>query len=174
MSVSTLLAAASYIVDDVVGDRVQHLGGSDGQAFGIGLELVADAGEIAALTVADGDHEVDADEDHAPHRARTPPRGRRSGAVFTTMKQRVVVPLELRALMRVDGVLDGQRVQLVELGDVLQLVLARLGHADPREAPRSGAGRVASVVWCVDAVEPASVLVHRDVDDHLASVARKS
>ena len=110
-------------VDDVVGDRVQHLGGPDGQPLGIGLELAADRGQVAALTVADGDHVVDADEDH--HLAEL------EHLVVVDVaqrlqhdEQRVVVPLELRALMGVHGVLDGQRVQLVELGDVLQLDLA--------------------------------------------------
>ena len=130
----------------MVGDRVQHLGGSDGQAFGVGLELVADAREIAALTVADGDHVVDADEDqHLTELEHLFVVDVAKGLHHD--EQRVVVALELRALMRVNSVLDRQRVQRVDLGDVLQLELARLGHADPREAPRRGAGRVASVVW---------------------------
>jgi hypothetical protein len=49
-------------------------------------------------------------------------------------EQDVAVALQLRSLVGVDGVLDGQAVQAELLGDGLDLLLARAQEADPAEA----------------------------------------
>ena len=48
-------------------------------------------------------------------------------------EERVVVPLDLGPLMCADRVLDGKRVQVVEVGDRLQLVAGRVVQPDPHE-----------------------------------------
>jgi hypothetical protein len=49
-------------------------------------------------------------------------------------EQRVVVPLQLGPLVRVDGVLHGQRVQPELLGDPGEFLIGRLVQTDPCEA----------------------------------------
>ena len=100
------------VVDDAVGDRVEDRARADAQEIGVGLEVQAHVVQRAALAVADGDHEARAEEDH--HLADLDEllavdvaRG------LEHDEERVAaVDLELGPLVGVDGVLDGQRVQL--------------------------------------------------------------
>jgi hypothetical protein len=50
-------------VHDLVGDRVQHRGRTDGQPVRVGLQLGAQVAQTGVLTVADGDDEVRAEND---------------------------------------------------------------------------------------------------------------
>ena len=99
------------VVDDLVGDRVQHRSGTPLHALRIGLERPANVGQRGCRTVADGDHEVGADEHHQladlDDLVTVDVPGR-----LEHDEQAVAVPLELRALVGVDGVLDGERVQV--------------------------------------------------------------
>jgi hypothetical protein len=91
------------------------------------------------LAVPHGDHVVRPDEDHdlagvddlagrgQPVVLHVPGGGQHH-------EQDVVVALELGPLVGVDGVLDGQRVQPVVLGDGAQLVLGRRVEPEPDEA----------------------------------------
>jgi hypothetical protein len=93
----------------------------------------------ARLAPADRDHEVPADEDrdlagldHLDVRRRRlrvhVPDGLEHG------EQRVLVPVELGPLvLGVQRVLDGQRVQVVALGELGQLRLVRVVQAEPDE-----------------------------------------
>lgn len=84
------------------------------------------------------DHEVRADEHHdlagVDHLARC-----REFLVFDVAdrlehrEQCLAVPLDLRPLMRLHGVLDRQRVQVEELGDTRELLVRRLVQAEPHE-----------------------------------------
>ena len=82
----------------------------------------------------------------------------------------VAVAVELRALVGVQGVLDGERMQVPELGDLVELGLRRLGQADPREAAvgggiRGGVGQRRRA----GPADPA--VVDPDVDDHRSIMA---
>ena len=55
-------------------------------------------------------------------------------------EQRVAVELELRPLMGVDRVLDGELVQLELAPDGVELLFGRLDHPEPRERPVAAAG----------------------------------
>ena len=81
-------------------------------------------------------------------------------------EQRVVVDLELRPLVRVVGVLDGEIVQVELALDLAQQLLARLVHADPDEAP--GRGQDLVDVGHLDVGDAHAVLVGGAVDDAAA------
>ncbi|GAA2933755.1 hypothetical protein GCM10011428_59110 [Streptomyces violaceus] len=53
---------------------------------------------------------------------------------MNTAQERLPVPLQLGALVGLDGVLDGQRVQVEELGDARELLVGRLVQPEPDEA----------------------------------------
>ena len=105
-----------------------------------GLEVDPGLVQRATLAVADADHEVRADEEvdltgldrillvDVPER-------------LEHEEQAVVVALELRTLVGVDGVLDGQRVQREGLRDLVELGRVGLVQADPDEVAGSGSGR---------------------------------
>lgn len=79
-------------------------------------------------------------------------------------EQRVVVAFQLRPLMSVDDVLDGQGVQVEDLGDIGHLVLVRVVQSDPYE---SGSA-IADLGHCVRMAEmagqPPAVDVYGTVD----------
>ena len=90
------------------------------------------------IAVADGDHEVGPDEDH-DLAGLDDLAGQRHRLVLDVVdrlehqEQRVVVALELRSLVGVHRVLDGQRVQAENLCHRLHLVLVGLMKTDPDE-----------------------------------------
>jgi hypothetical protein len=104
------------------------------------LEVQTDVVQRAALAVADGDHEAWAEEDH--HLADLDQllavdvaRG------LEHDEERVAAEnLELGTLVGVDGVLDGERVQLEVPAHGLDHARARIVQADPHEAVLAGIG----------------------------------
>ena len=80
-------------------------------------------------------------------------------------QQRVAVDLELRPLVSVDRVLDGELVQVKLEPDGLEFLLGRLVQADPNEGAVVAAG-LEGVFESQVAVAAAPVLVHGAVDDH--------
>ena len=52
------------VVDDAVGDRVEHRARADPEQVRMRLEVQAHVVQRAGLAVADGDHEARAEEDH--------------------------------------------------------------------------------------------------------------
>ena len=105
----------------------------------IGVEAVADRAESAVLPVPHGDREVRSGEDH-DLAGVDDLAGRGQGLVLDVLhrdeddEQRVVVALELRSLMGVDGVFDGERVQVELGGDAGELLGGRLVQAEPDES----------------------------------------
>ena len=80
-------------------------------------------------------------------------------------EERIAVDLELRPLVRLDRVLDGQLVEAELAADRLELLLGWLVQADPGEdtfAPALLVGVFERDRLCA----PASVLVDRLIDDH--------
>ena len=105
----------------------------------MGLEVQAHVVQRAALAVADGDHEALADEDHDLADLDELVAVDVAGGL-EDHEQRVAVELELGALVGVDGVLDGQRVQLEVVAHRLDDARARVVQADPDEAVPAGVG----------------------------------
>ena len=125
-------------VHDVVGDRVHHRVGPQRQLLVLVFHLLAHAREAGVIAVPDGDHEVGPDEHH-DLAGLDDLAGQRHGLVFDVVdrlehqEQGVVVAFQLRPLVGVHGVLDGQRVQAENLGHRLHLVLVGFVQADPDE-----------------------------------------
>jgi hypothetical protein len=144
------------------------------QQVGLGLQVGADGTEAGPGTVPDSDDEVLAEEHH--HRAGLDHLGvlGQLGVLDVAGgtdhgEHHVVVPLDLGPLVHVRGVLDGQLVQVEDLGDLPQLDLAGLVQAEPdervvRPAPggvqRVGVVPVAGLALAVD--------VQAAVDDRAA------
>ena len=99
------------------------------------LEPVARLAQAAARAVPDGDDELVADEQAD--------LAGLDGVLLVDVpeglehdEQRVGVALDLGALVGADRVLDGQRVQVVEVGDGLELVAGRGRAGRPRRSRR--------------------------------------
>ena len=108
------------------------------------------------LAVAHCDDEIGTDEDH-DLAGLDDFAGEGDGYVFDVVhrlehqEQRFVVALQLRPLMRVHGVLDGQLVQAENVGDGLHLVLVGFVQADPDEGflalPSSSCTLFSAAAW---------------------------
>ena len=116
----------------------------------------------------DGDHEVVAHEDVD--------LAGLDGVVLVDVPERlehqeeaVVVVVQLRALVGVDGVLDRERVQAERLRHVAELGLGRLVEPHPHEVARVLRARPEPVVVVDLAVDgdPLPAVVERAVDDHV-------
>ena len=134
-------------VDDGVQDRVQHRLAALGQQRRLALQPPAHPRQVRRLAVPHGDREVRAEEQvqlaelDLLGRVEVP-RG------LEDDEQRVAVPLELRPLVGLDRVLDGELGQVVQLGQLTELL--RLGPVEPepgqpvlalRPAPRGSRPR---------------------------------
>src|SRR5437868_10073616 len=129
-------------VDDVVGDGVQDPGGTPVHQLGPALKALAHLAQRAVLAVPHGHHEVGAEEDHDLAGADDlAGRGElvvvEVGDALEDHEERVAVPLDLGTLVRLDGVLDGERVQVEDLGQPLDLRGGRLVQTDPDERLRA-------------------------------------
>jgi len=156
------------VVDDPVEDGVQHRPRAEAEQVGPALDLLADVAEGAGRLVADRDHELGADEEHD--------LAELDGVVGVDVaggledrEQGVVVDLELGPLVGVDGVLDGQLVQVELAPDRVELRLVRLVKPDPDKGVVGVPGLVRLVQGHL--ARPAlAVLVDRAVDDHAGIV----
>ena len=137
-SADTSPSMSRVVVDDAVDDAVQHAHRAQPQLARLGLEPVPQPGERARLTAADRDDEPVADEAHQL-------AGLDVGGLLH-VAQRLehdedagLVELDLGPLAALDGVLDGQGVQLQLLVHLVELRLGRVLQPDPQEVARRAA-----------------------------------
>lgn len=104
------------VLDRVADDRLQHGERSKLQMEPSTLEILAQTGQSAVVAVAHRDDEVGADEDH-DLACLGNTASRLHGFVryivdgFDHDEQGVVIPIHLRPLLGVDGVLDGDGME---------------------------------------------------------------
>ena len=122
-------------VDDRVQDRVQHRLGPEAQQVGVALHAAADRGQVGGLAVADGEHEVRADEHVDLAELDLLDLVQVAGGA-QHHEQGVAVAFQLGSLVGDDGVLDRQLVQAELLGDGQQLRLGRPVEPDPGHRAR--------------------------------------
>ena len=158
-------------VDDVIGDGQEDLGRADGQSLRLALEQPADLREVAAGAVAHGDDGRLVDEQHHLAELEDLVAVDVAGGLEHD-EDGVAVAVELGALVGMEGVLDGEGMEVPELGHLVELGLRRVGEADPREAPFRGpiGGGLGQVRR---AGPPDAAVVHPDVDDHRSIVAHR-
>jgi hypothetical protein len=156
------------VVDDPVEDRVQHRPGPEAEQVGAALDLLADVAERAGRLVADRDHELGADEQHDLAELDGVGLADVAGRL-EDHEQGVVVDLELGPLVGVDGVLDGELVEVELAPHRVELGLVGLVQPDPDEGVLGAAGLIRLVEGQL--ARPAlAVLVDRAVDDHAGIV----
>ena len=154
-------------VDDAVEDGVQDRLGAEAQQLGVALHAAADGGQVGGLAVADGEHEVRADEDVDLAELDLLDLVEVAGGA-QHHEQGVAVALQLGALVGDDRVLDGQLVQAELLGDGQQLAPRPAGTARSRPWCRGWSRRRRAASATVErAVDPAAVAVDGGVDDAL-------
>lgn len=171
---------------------MQHRGKPLGQLLRVGFQALAQRAQRAVASVPYGHHEVGPGEDHdlagVDHLA--------GGGQFLVLdvgdgledgEEDVAVLLDLGALVGVDGVLDGERVQAEQVGDAGELRLGGLVQAEPDEAAtavlaypgdgllHAGGGLLADPVAVDDAVDDGGSErgAGRVAEVHLASAARQ-
>jgi len=81
-------------------------------------------------------------------------------------EQRVVVAFELRPLLRLHRVLDGQRMQPQLLGEEGELLLRGLAQGNPHKGVTAGPGRVERVADVTFDALTGPVLINRTIDNH--------
>ena len=102
------------------------------ELVGVGLETMAHQGQRVGLAPAHGDDEPVAEEDH--DLAGLDVRGLLEVAQgLEHHEDRVVVQLDLGALVALDGVLHRQRVQLELVVDEVELLVGGVLQPDPQE-----------------------------------------
>ena len=159
-------------VDHPVAHGVHHRGRAVREHRLVRLEVVARRVQLGALAVADADDEVVAHEEvdlaglHGVVLVDVPER-------LEDEEEAVLVALELGALVGVEGVLDGQRVQPEGHRHVLELGLGRLEQAHPHEVAVVGdlGPHLVQVLGSAVDGDPDSLAVQSAVDDHDVTVA---
>ena len=126
------------VVDDVVGDRVHDRVGTQLQQGRGRFELFAHPGQFTVLAVPDRHDEVGADEHHdLAGLDDLPGLGHRLVLDIVHRledhEQGFVVALQLRSLVCVHRVLDGQFVQSEHVADGLHLVFIGFVQSNPHE-----------------------------------------
>jgi hypothetical protein len=120
-------------VDHRVHERVQDVCGAMAQELGLALAARPHVQEAALRAAAHRQRVVPADEDvDLTHRQLV------VGSALDHVEndeQRIAVLLDLRTLMSVAGILDGQRMQVELLLHGHELGLGGIGEGDPYEAP---------------------------------------
>ena len=131
------------VVHHGIGDGVHHREWAQPHLLGVGIHPLAHVGQPTVLAVPDCHHEIAVDEDHdlaglddlaGQHQRLV----RNVVDRLENQEQRLVVTLQLRPLVGLYGVLDGQRVQAENVADFLHLVLGGLVQADPGEGFLAG------------------------------------
>lgn len=147
---------------------MQHGGRAERQLLGHGLQLLAQRAQRTVPAVPHRDHEVGAGEDHdlAGLHDLT---GVGEPVVVDIAdgledgEQRVVVVLQLRPLMGVDRVLDGERMEPEQLDNSGEFLLGRLMQPDPDKSPAGFPDPADRHIGRVVALLPYAVHVHRAV-----------
>jgi hypothetical protein len=157
-------------VDDVVDDRVRDRRRSPPQSVRARLEPPTHRAQLRRVAVAYGDHELRADEDlDLPERDRL--RLVQVAGGPQDDEERVAVALELRALMRLDRILNRELVQVELARHRRELLLARLVETQPGDdvAGLAGGMQLGEVAGRTRAL---AVSVDGVVDDHASTVSR--
>ena len=169
------------VLDRVADDRLQHGERSKLQMEPSTLEILAQTGQSAVVAVAHRDDEVGADEDH-DLACLGNTASRLHGFVryivdgFDHDEQGVVIPIHLRPLLGVDGVLDGDGMESERGGDGRHLVLGRFAQAEPDERPLTLFVQLTDglkggvIALCAGQTNP--VEVHRAIHDGLLDGSR--
>ena len=135
------------------------------EQVGVRLEVQAHVVQRAALAVADRDHEALADEDHDLADLDELVAVDVAGGLEHHEQRVAAVDLELGALVGVDGVLDGQRVQLEVLAHRLDHARAGVVQPDPHEAVLAGVGLAQRGLELDAPAQALAALVEAAVDD---------
>jgi hypothetical protein len=155
------------VVDDAVDDRMQCGSLAQAQEVGTLLQLQAHVVQLG-LSVANRDEEAVADEEEdlaeVDRLVLCAPAGR-----LEHEEERIAVDLELRPLMRLDRVLDGELVQVELAPDRVELVLRGLEQAEPGEGPVAPAGLI-SILERQLSGSAATLFIDRAIDEHDATV----
>jgi hypothetical protein len=158
------------VVDHPVHDRVEHRDRAAPQQVGPRLERLPDARQVGGPVVAHRDDEVGPRED--VQLAELDGLGLvdvAGGAQHA--EQGLAVPLQLRPLVRVDGVLDRQLVKPELVGQARELLLGGGDEPDPRDAARAPA-RVAEGGGVCGRLDGHAVAVDGAADDHAPTLPR--
>src|SRR4029453_1062550 len=156
-------------VDDVVDDRVSDRHRPPPQHVRARLAPPTYPPQLRRIAMADGDHELRANEDRdlAKHdRLRLV----HVAGMSQDDEQRVSVTLQLRPMMRFDSVLDGELVQVELARDRRELLLARLEKTQPGNRVAALAGGV-ELGKGVGPRRPSAVAIDTTVDDHSKTVS---
>lgn len=158
-------------VDHRVEDGVEGGLGAQGEQFRGGLHAAADRGQVGGRAVADRDEEVLADEDVELAEFHLLRRVQVTGGAQDD-EEGVAVTFQLGALMGLQGVLDGQRVEVELGGQGVEFGLGRAVQADPGHAVGLFAQLPEGVGQGGGGGHAAAVAVDRGVD-HAAVVRRR-
>ena len=127
------LEHGQVVVDDPVQHAPEHRVRAVGEQLRVVLEALADHREVRLVGVPDGDRELGPEE-----QVQLAELDHLDGVDVAGGAQHdeggVAVALQLGPLVLVDGVLDGQLVQVELVGDGVDLVASGAQHADPGEA----------------------------------------
>src|SRR5512132_1998237 len=156
-------------VNDVVDDRVHDRQRAAAEQIRPRLEAPPHGPQLRRVAVADGDHELGANED----RDLTEQDSLRLVNVAGRSQdeeQGVAIAFELGALMRLDCVLDREIVQAELARDRGEFLAARFVQAQPG----NGAFALTGVVQLGEVIglpDTTAVAINRVVDDHARSIA---
>ena len=153
------------MIDDEVHQRVEHEARALGEQVRHRLAALAQADVREQRAVAHRNHVVLADE-HVRFAELDVGRRARHLRRAEDDEQRVFVLLDLRPLMRVVGVFDGEIVQVELALHLAEQVFGRLVHADPDEAILILEHLVDRLD--LDVADPRPLLVGYAVDDSAA------
>lgn len=163
----------------MVGDRVEHGRRTAGQMIGVAFEALAHVRELGVVAVPHAHDEVGAGEQHDLAGLDDVLGGRHRLVLDVTdgaqhQEQHVVVALELRALVGVDGVLDHQLVESEGVRDVRHLLLVGVVQPEPHESRTAPTYLCHRLGVAVAAGQAVPVDVDRAVDHRLLGGDRGS
>ena len=162
------------VVDDAVGDGVQHRARTELEEIGPALGLLPDAGERARLAVADRHHEV-LTEEHGDLAEAQLAAGPVVAGGAQHHEERVVVDLELGPDVVAQGVLHGELVEVEHLLRRRDLVRGRHVQAEPHEGLLRKVVALVPAPGVVERQQPGHALpvqIGSTVDDHTHSVTQ--
>jgi hypothetical protein len=99
----------------------------------VGLQPPAHLGQVGLVGMTDGDHKLGSEEQMYLAQLHDLDRIDVAGRP-QDHERRFVIAFQLRSLVRVDGILDGQVVQIELLGNGVDLIGAGSQQPDPTEA----------------------------------------
>ena len=149
---------------------MEHCARAEPECFGIGLECATHVDELARFAVSNHDGEIVVDEEVN----FTELDGLELIVVDRRLEnheERAVVGLQLWALVGLDGVFDGEFVEVVLPTHRLELCLVRLVESDPGEGTRSTVSREGALEFERLGFTHASLIVG-GIDDHARGASK--